>query len=131
MKKFKKGDKVKLVKGGIIGYETMPWWKEDGLKIGDECIISRVNYFGDIELIDCTYAHHPDHFELVDEHEYIVKLNQSEIDALIDLCGLIHGDGDTMRKHTGRIWDTLYEDLELHSTDPFLTETQSSFRFLK
>ncbi len=131
MKRFKTGDKVKLVRGGVIDNEDIPWWKDDGLEIGDEYIVSRINFFGDVELIDHAYAHHPDHFELVDEHEYIIKLNQSEIDALINLCGEIYGDNDTMRKHTDRIWDTLYEDLELHSTDPHFTKIQSTFEFLK
>jgi hypothetical protein len=65
MKKFKMGDKVKLVKGGIIGYETMPWWKEDGLKIGSEYTVDYVtDTAAGIIINGYRYTHHPSHFEL-------------------------------------------------------------------
>jgi hypothetical protein len=128
---FKIGDKVRLVKGDVIDYESTVWWELGGLKIGGEYTVDYVLDSGDIRFEGYKYNHHPDHFELIDKHEYIIKLNQSEIDALVDMSGSIYGNGNTMRKHIDLIWDILYKDLELYPTDPYLTKTQCSFRFLK
>ena len=132
MNKFKKGDKIKLVRGSTIGWEGTAWWEGDDLKIGEEYTVGHVANTGNIVIEGHRYTHHPDHFELVEKtNNYIVKLNQDEVDALIDAVGLICGDIYSIRRYTDNVWTCMFEDMNICSFDPCKTSTESSFRFLK
>jgi len=132
MNTFNVGDRVRLVRGGVIGWEGRSWWEVEHLKILGEYTIQDISDDGDVLLSNSGYWHHPDHFELVvRQKEYKVRLTQSEVDALIDAVGMVHGEDYTMRRYTDRMWDTMYEDHKMHTVNPFITETRSSFRFLK
>jgi hypothetical protein len=132
MKKFKKGDIVKLVKGGIIEWEDIAWWERDGLVIGGEYTVDYVTNMGNIELVDCTYAHHPNHFKLVNKSkEYVVKLTQDEVDALVLVTGSLYGDTTySMRAYTSHIFDYIYDTLNITSVDIFSEQPTSTFRFI-
>jgi len=130
MNKFKIGDKVRFIKGGMIDWENEQWWEYDELKIGHEYTIRIID--GGILLRDHIYAHHQDHFELVEKtNNYIVKLNQDEVDALIDAVGLVNGDTHSIRRYTDNVWTCMFEDMNICSFDPCETSTKSTFRFLK
>jgi hypothetical protein len=88
---FKIGDRVKLVRGGILGHEVMPWWEKSGLKMNDEYIIQDI-INNEVLIYNHVYWHYYDHFELVDKlYEYKVKLSQEEVDALTIVCPVIGG----------------------------------------
>jgi hypothetical protein len=132
MNKFKLGDKVRLVKGGVIDWEGTAWWERNGLEIGGEYIIDYIDQDGDISFENCTHVYHQDHFELVEKtNNYIVKLNQDEVDALIDAVGLVNGDTYSMRRYTDNVWTCMFENMNICSFDPCETSTKSTFRFLK
>ena len=95
MSGFNVGDKVRLVKGGMIDWENNQWWEYDELEIGQEYTISIIDD-DSILLHDHIYAHHQDHFELVEKGDnYIVKLTQDEVNALLSISNYINGDYDT------------------------------------
>jgi hypothetical protein len=128
---FKKGDKVRLVKGGMIDREDTAWWEMDGLEIGGEYTVDYVTNTGNIELVDCTYAHHPGHFEPINKSkEYIVKLTQDEVDALTLVTGSLYGDTThSMRTYTSHIFDYIYDMLDIVSVDITSSQPESTFGF--
>jgi hypothetical protein len=132
MCKFKKGDIVRLVKGGMIDWEGTAWWEIDGLEIGGEYTVNCVANTDNIVIDGYRYTHHQDHFELVEKtNNYIVKLNQDEVDALIDAVGLVNGDTYSIRRYTDNVWTCMFENMNICSFDPCETSTKSTFRFLK
>jgi len=93
---FKKGDRVRFIHGGVIGWETKEYHKSDNLEYGKVYTVEEVdNNPICILLYDHSMWHHPDHFMLSDEHEdehgYIVKMTQDEVDAISLSCSLIGG----------------------------------------
>jgi len=130
MNKFKKGDKVRLIKGGNIGSESTPWWKYSGLMIGNEYIVEYTRNDG-IKVETYPFIHHINHFELIKScKEYVVKLTQNEVDALIDVAGVVSGDPVySMRRYTDHIWEQMYEENEICSVSPFDTDTTGNFIF--
>jgi hypothetical protein len=94
MSGFNVGDKVRFIKDGMIDWENEQWWEYDELEIGQEYTIRIID--GGILLHDHIYAHHPDHFELVEKGDnYIVKFTQDEVNALLSISNYINGDYDT------------------------------------
>ena len=70
MKKFKKRDKVRLVKHGRIDWESLEWTKRDGLKVRQVYVVSTVDdyvYSDSIRVkgTEHNYAFHVDHFTKV------------------------------------------------------------------
>jgi hypothetical protein len=130
---FKKGDIVKLVKGGIINWEDTAWWEKDGLKIGGEYTVDYVTDTAAGIIIDGhRYTHHPDHFEPVNKSkEYVVKLTQDEVDALVLVTGSIHGDTTySMRVYTSHIFYYIYDTLNITSADTTSEQPTNTFRFI-
>jgi hypothetical protein len=133
MYRFKKGDKVRLVKGGIIDWESDVWWEKDGLVMDGEYIVDYVtNIATGIIIVGHRYTHHPDHFELVNKSkEYVVKLTQDEVDALVLVTGSLYGDTTySMRVYTSYIFDYIYDTLDITSVDIFSEQPTSTFRFI-
>jgi hypothetical protein len=132
MCKFKKGDIVRLVKGGMIDWEGTAWWERDGLEIGGEYPVNCVANTGNIVIDGYRYTHHPDHFEPINKSkEYIVKLTQDEVDALTLVTGSLHGDTiHSMRAYTSHIFSYIYDTLNITSIDIFSEQPTSTFRFI-
>ena len=63
--KFEVGDKVRLVKGGTLGWEETPWWETAGLKLGQEYVVSEAS-FTSVRVEGYPYGHAVEHFELAE-----------------------------------------------------------------
>jgi hypothetical protein len=116
----------------VIGWENTAWWERDGLKIGDEYTVDHVRDSGDISFEDYMLTHHSDHFEPVNKSkEYVVKLTQDEVDALILATGSIHGDATySMRVYTSHIFYYIYDTLNITSADTTSEQPTNTFRFI-
>jgi hypothetical protein len=134
---FSIGDKVKLARGGIFGWEDDLWWKRDGLEIDGEYIVNYVDPENDIVLEGYRYTHHHAHFDLVKSiNKYVVKLTQDEVDALVLATGSVRSiySSDykrTLRTYTSNIFDYIYNTLDITSVDVFSEQPASTFKFLK
>jgi hypothetical protein len=137
MKKFNIGDKVRLARGSMFGWEDDFWWEIDGLKIYDEYIVEHVDNDKNIILEGYAFTHHPDHFDLVKGMDkYVVKLTQDEVDALVLVTGSARSvySNDykkTLRSYTSHIFNYIYNTLNIVSTDVFSEQPASTFKFLK
>jgi hypothetical protein len=70
MSKFKVGDKVRYIKAGLIGWESMDWAEMAGCVLGREYTISctspiNAKLWVSVKGGQKNYAIHPDHFELI------------------------------------------------------------------
>jgi hypothetical protein len=132
MSKFNVGDKVYFVRGGKFAWETINQFHQSIIK---PHTVYTIDYITDdrlgIRLAGNSYIYHFSHFELVENVKtYVVKLNQDEVDALINGAGAIHGsEYKSMRLFTDDIWNYLFEDLGINSVNPYEIKTSGVFTF--
>jgi hypothetical protein len=129
---FRKGDKVMFVKDGVIGWESSRYYLVDKLNYNTTYIIEEYDRGCECVLLkDHSLWHHPDHFKLVDEHDqYVVKLTQDEVDALVLVTGSLYGDTTySMRVYTSYIFDYIYDMLDIVSVDITSNQPTSTFGF--
>ena len=65
MSKFKIGDKVEFVVGGLCGLEDNKWWEDENLTLGFIYEVCKVNAAGNIKVEEHGFWHHKDHFKLI------------------------------------------------------------------
>jgi hypothetical protein len=85
--KFKKGDKVIVVRDGKVGSETNDWLGINGFVLGNILTIARVESDSSWCRIKEEgkgryFIYHPDHFELIKEQD--VTANLKQIRQLLD-----------------------------------------------
>jgi hypothetical protein len=67
VKSFKVGDRVRYADRGAVAWEDNDWLAEAGVLVGDIRVVEKVceGSLAAVRLVDTSYWHHPNHFELV------------------------------------------------------------------
>lgn len=77
-RKFKVGEVVTFIVGGMLGNEAEKWWEDAGLQYGEIYTVSNVDDDGYIRLKGCHYWHHPGHFLLTSKYYQIKARGHSQ-----------------------------------------------------